>query len=204
MSLLTWHNLIFYIPLCLGMLMTIGMALGLTDLGEHGFDAADHDLDHDHSHDVLSVLGFGRCPASIVVTTMLLLFGGTGTVLNFLIRPLLELSSVFVVGSLVPALLVMFFGSSFVARTVARFLPTTETTSVRSFDLVGRTGRTLLETDHDSGLAQLRVDGDVFQVPARTENPGTVIAKDAPIMVLSYDEGTDAFIVIPDPVTQPD
>ena len=207
---LKWYNLIFYIPLAIGMLSVIGV--GFSDVGHdvglhgdlHGDLHADADSDSDGDHDgdsdenwFLDFLGFGRVPLAISFMSLFLIFAGTGICMNILLGVLIDLWSGFAVISVVVATIVMFFGTAFVSRVVGRFMPTTETDSVRKGDLIGCTGLVTLDCDKTSGIAQIRnKNGDRYQIQCRSEKP---IPKGTPILTYEYSEAYDTYTVIIDP-----
>ena len=100
MNLLAWYNLIFLLPLAVGLLLIFGNMAGI------GADAdadVDHDADADHDHDagsklflhVLTALGVGKVPLSIVMMLMCMIFGGIGMMLNFILMDLIVKAEVF-------------------------------------------------------------------------------------------------------------
>jgi membrane protein implicated in regulation of membrane protease activity len=207
-----WYNLIFYIPLAIGILSVLGIGFSGVghDVGIHGdihgdlHVDSDHDADGDHDGEgqstwgwVLGFLGFGRVPIAISFMSLFLIFGGTGICINTLISALINIWSGFALVSVSVALVVMFFGTAFVSRTVGRFMPTTETDSVRKSDLIGCTGTVTLNCDKSGGLAQIRNKrGDLYQVQCRSDKP---IAKGTPILTYEYSESSDVYTVITDP-----
>jgi membrane protein implicated in regulation of membrane protease activity len=232
-SLLAWGNLVFYIPLVVGLLLVVGMALGVADTGhdleghaELGADGAGHvgaDGGHDAGgHDtgghgdgghgqagghgsaaqgLLSLLGFGRVPLMILLTTLCLLFGGSGIILNN------SLGALGIHGgwagwiSLPGALVCTLVVTPFLARLVARLMPTTETASMSKEDLFGCTGTLILPSDRDSGLVQVRRGGDVYQLPCRSAVP---LAKGTTVLVTDYDDPQRAYSVCVDPTLKED
>ncbi len=186
-QLLAWHNLIFTIPIAVGILFMLGIAFGMADVS--------HDIHHDvhHGHDddgetnaIFSALGFGRCPMIIVVSTMCLLYGGTGFICNLVLGPLLNVTSLFVVGPIIVAFFVMFFGTGLIARTVAHWMPSTETYPTSLYESVGCAGTLVLPVDSRGGLVQFTHKGDVYQLQARSEEGD--IAKGTRVIITDYDD----------------
>ncbi len=200
-ALFAWHNLIFYVPLGFGLFLVAGVALGAADV-PHGPDVdggVDHDAggDHHDGHDnesakLLSILGFGKVPVMMIFMTMALTFGGTGVVCNMFLAPFLKLSSLFALFSVAGAFIGMLALTGTTARLVAKYLPTTETTSTTKSDLVGSTGTLILPTDDKSGLMQVTVGGDLYQVQCRSVTP---LLKGQTVLVLSYDETSSLYAV---------
>ena len=218
-ELLAWYNLVFYIPLALGVLLVLGMALGAAaepshdlghDAGGGGGDAHDagHDAGHDAEHDahghgsgggshgLLSLLGFGRVPVMILATTMCLVFGGVGVILNTGLTALINAPNLMVWGSLGGALVATLVLTGFLSRLVARLMPSAETDSMSKEDLVGCAGTLVLSADERGGLVQVIRGGDVYQVPCRSSSP---LPKGAGVLVTDYDAEQRVYGVCPDP-----
>jgi membrane protein implicated in regulation of membrane protease activity len=215
MTLFAWYNVIFYIPLMLGLLMVLGVILGIgdmlhsVDVDGHPEVSLDHDADHgtdqDHGSDqdresttIFSLLGFGRAPVLIVLMSMLLIFGGTGTIINLFLAPILKVASIFVLISVGGAVVNMVALTGVIARIVARFMPTLETKSVTKQDLVGCEGSVVLDVDNTSGLIQVHKDGDVFQVPCRSTKP---LSRGTPVLVMEYDDAQKVYVACRNPLS---
>ncbi len=208
LNLLAWHNVIFMIPLVVGLLMVLGAAFGLADLA-HGIDI-DGDgvpdighLDHDgHGHDsdrggALSFLGFGRVPLLLVIMTMALTFGATGMIANLFLAPLLAVTGLFSILSFAVALVVMVATTGTLSKLIASFMPTTETKSTVKTDLIGCTGTLVIGSDAKGGTAQVSKDGDVFQVSVRSDE---TLPKGLAILITEYDETADMYSVVRSPL----
>lgn len=213
-QLLLWYNLIFYIPIAISLIAVIGV--GFSGVGHevgihgdiHGGFHADADQDADGDHDgesqnqpswLISFLGFGRVPVAISFMTLLILFGGTGVCVNTLLSPLINIWNGFAWISVGAACIVMFFGTAFVSRTVARLMPTTETDSVKKMDLIGCSGEITLKCDKLCGLAQIKNrKGDLYQINCRSDEP---LSKGTKILTFEYDEAFDTYKVVVDPLT---
>ena len=207
---LEWYNLIFYIPLAIGLLSVVGVGFSGVghDVGVHAdvhadFHAdADSDTDGDHDGEsqgnwLLGFLGIGRVPIAISFMTLFLIFAGTGICMNILLGVLIKFWSGFACISVFVATVVMFFGTAFVSRTVTRFMPTTETDSVRKVDLIGCIGTVTLDCDKTGGLAQItNKKGDRYQIQCRADK---LIPKGTPIITYEYNEASDVFTVVVDP-----
>src|SRR5689334_5498418 len=104
------YEILFGVPLVAGVLLVLGLALGVADLGGE----LDMDIDDGVEGDadgLLVALGVGRVPLSVLLLLLLLSFGGIG----FVIYPLLALA----VGAglaLVAAWLLAGLGSLLVTR----------------------------------------------------------------------------------------
>lgn len=209
---LKWYNLIFYVPMAIGLLSVLG--IGFSGVGHdvglhadvHGDFHADHDAGGDQDGDrdgegqenwILGFLGIGRVPIAISFMSLFLIFAGAGICMNILLSKLIELWSGFAFASIVVALISTFFGTAFVSRLVGRFMPTTETDSVCKMDLIGCTGVATLPCDSSGGLAQIRnKKGDLYQVQCKSDH---LIPKGSPILTIEYHESSDSFTVVVDP-----
>jgi membrane protein implicated in regulation of membrane protease activity len=205
MNFLDWQHLVFYIPLAVGVLMALGMALGVAEV-PHGIDLdgdghpdmweTDHDGGH-HFSSPLFLLGFGRAPALLVFMTMALTFGGTGVIVNFLFQGFLERVGGFGIFITFPAAsVVMATMTGMFARLVAHYMPTLETTSTTRSDLVGCTGVLTLPCDKAGGIAHVRKGGDLYLVACRASEP---LDKGRHVLLTEYDEKNDVYDVCPDP-----
>ena len=215
--MLEWYNLIFFIPIAVGLALIAGSALGLGhdaghDVGHdvhhdvgHG-DGHGHDQDHGHHEQstfskALSVLGIGRAPLTVVLMIMSFLFGGIGFISNVLLKPVLITPYAYFWVSLAAAFFGMVVGTGKIARLVYRVLPSTETYSITKHELVGRTGELMLPADTNSGLASVQApDGSVLQVACRTYEGS--LPKGGEILVVDYKEEGDLYVVAPMPVEQ--
>ena len=125
-----WHNLIFLIPLSLGVLLVFGAASGaIGDADRDIQTACDVDADAQVEADcdvgasdlvieVLSLLGVGRVPLSIVVFSASLIFGTAGFIANLWLEPHLLAPVAFAPISLCIAFCAMFVLTGRVAALV--------------------------------------------------------------------------------------
>lgn len=146
----TW---LFAVPLTLGVVLVLCSALGAAEL-DGGGGVAELDGGAGAEQGLLSWLGLGRVPALIVVTFLLLIFGGVGLVLCTPLSAALGSQAGFF-ATLPVASLSAFYGTSFGTRGLARILPRTETYAPTSQDLVGRRGRVSLFIDAHSCIARV-------------------------------------------------
>jgi hypothetical protein len=148
MQVQTW---LFGVPFALGVLLVMCSALGAAELDDMvGGDgeglAGDQGL--------LAWLGLGRVPAIIVVTFLLLIFGGVGLLLCTPLSAALGGAAGFF--ATVPvASASAFLGTSFGARGLARILPRTESYAPDADELLGRTGRVSVCLDATSCIVRV-------------------------------------------------
>lgn len=204
MEAFAWYNLIFYIPLALGIVMALGVALGIADV-PHGVDL-DGDgvpdigagLDHDHDHDghggrAFALLGFGKVPVLLVFMTMALVFGAVGVICNLFLGSLLPATGgLLALGSAGAAFVSMVVLTGTFSKAVARLMPTLETNSTGKSDLVGCTGFLTMDCTLTNGLAQIYKGKDLHQIDCRSDVP---IPKGQPILVTDYEVKGDYYTV---------
>ena len=221
---LAWHDLMFALPLAIGIAMAAGVALGGlhgqqgdTDTG-HG-DAGHADAGHDLHHDAHSVdlnlpnqparrplgralwilLGLGRVPLSLVMMVGPLLFGATGWILNAILATVIAAPHVYVWLSLAGATIVSLLATGVLAHLIGRWLPLNESFSTRNEDLVGCVGHLVHAASPITGLAHVHDRrGNLQQVQCRTEDGA--LAKGAEVLLVSFDDRTQRFIVSQDPL----
>lgn len=226
MDIWSWHNLIYYISIAFGLVVGLGSAFGGhggdTDGdadGDVGHDVdgdADHDADagHDASHSievagqvmprrasvgrlVLRLLGVGKAPIAVLLMTFFLVYGLIGIILNQLLAKtmsnglgLISMSLTFVIALVL---------TRFIAGAIHRVMPTFETYSVTSKDLVGRMGTLILPADAKKGTAQVHDhEGNIHQIACRTDGPA--IPKGTSILIVQYVAEGDTYLVERNPL----
>ena len=222
MDLLQWWSLIFLLPALAALLYLLLLASGsvAADGGDVDLDAdvdvdADgdvgdvHGVEHAFSsgeqpHEsgslrVLSVLGFGRVPLSLLLISFWVLWGFIGWVGNQLFGSVIDSPAVFIWPSLALALV----GAAGLTRTMAfglaRVLPTTETYAVGNRQLVGRVAEARYAITPSGGTAQLYDDyGSLHEIPCRVQAGEAPIPPNTPIVLWRYDDASGAFLVLRD------
>ncbi|MBI4438118.1 DUF1449 family protein [Candidatus Uhrbacteria bacterium] len=208
MDFLAWYNLIFLIPLATGVLLIFGSMAGIGSDADTDADA-DHDVNnggighevgHDHNDEsrpflsVLSALGVGKVPLSIVLMILFLLFGGIGMMANFLMAGFIAVFEPFAFVSVAAGFFGAIFLSGPLARLLNRYMPSTETYGDTKGQMVGKTGTLELAADEERGWAQVRdSSGSIRQIKCRTG--GGTLAKGTEIVVVRYDSRTDLYTV---------
>jgi hypothetical protein len=195
---LAWYNVIFYIPLVIGVLLVLGSAFA-----GHGHDAGhDHDADHGHDgdgHGLLSLLGVGRVPLTVGLMIAAFLFGGIGVIVNLTLAAAGLAPGVYgpiAVGSAVVYTLLL---TRPAASLIQRVMPTTETYPITRQDFAGCTGTLLLPADPTTGYAQVKdPEGNVHNIKCRTARDA--LAKGTSILIVEYDEETKTYVVDANPV----
>jgi hypothetical protein len=224
-----WYNLIFYLPLAIGLLFTLGAGVDFGHDISHDADVhadvhadtdsdADSDQDSDNDQEggaqnsILGFIGIGRVPLAISFMSLFLIFAGAGLISNIIFSFLIKAWSGFALISIGIALVTSFFGTAFVSRIVSRIMPTTETDSVTKHDLLGCCGTIILDC---VGAADPSPDGvkpktNALGMAQITNSKGTLyqircvsdktLLYGTKIITIEYDSKSDCFTVDVDPI----
>lgn len=216
MALLEWQNLIFALPMFTALLYVAMMAAGLAmdhdaDIG-HGPDL-DHDIGHvphlehdahlegDHAHGgdhapahpglfsaVLSFLGIGKVPLSILLMSASMIWGAVGLGLNMAFPDAPIRAVAF-------AAFATIGGTRLIAQGLTKVLPGEESYHTPKEDLIGQTAEAMFEVNVASGTARL-VDpsGNLLDLDCRAAG-GERIAAGTRVVLTDYDPSTDLFYV---------
>lgn len=220
MQLLLWQNLIFAMPAVLALvyLLVLGVSGGFGEQdgdaqADHG-PAGDHDMSHDAGgepgdaagHDIQAAEGqaghevnggaavsvarfflLGRVPAAVILVSAMLLWGAIGLAAN--------IAGSAVILSMVLAFVGAVLGTRFVAATVAKIMPATESYSVPREALVGQEAVVTYKLTLESGEVRL-VDrlGIQRDLPCRSGQDRPEVAAGAAVRLVLYDKDKEAFI----------
>jgi len=186
----------------------------------HDLHVADHDASTDVDHDVhgdaqhdtehggsgrgaghvLSWLGLGRVPLSIVLMVLLISWGTIGLLVNLALWPRTGTGPVVATYSLPAAIIGSLLFTRVISTLVTRLLPTNETYVHRRHDLLGCTGEALFPIDSQFGMVTVRdTDGDLFQVPCRVREGEDTISKGHRVRLVAYNGKQQIFYVIGQP-----
>jgi membrane protein implicated in regulation of membrane protease activity len=231
MDLLEWWNLIFVLPALAALLYLLLLAFGAVDTGSdvsadvdadldvdveadldadvdagaaHGIEhalGAEHDAGETRFGEALGFLGFGRVPLSILLMTFCFLWGFTGWAVNTILKDALDRPAVFVVFSLAAATTVSIFGTRYLARGLARILPSTESYGSTERDLVGRLAKVRdAVTEHHGRVQLYDAHGSLQEVPVRIKPGQAEIPARSEVVLLSYDRTRGVYYVLADPL----
>lgn len=205
MDLLQWQNLMFLLPLLLAVLYLLVLGLGGDghghdagvhhDVGVH-HDAAghhDHDAEHDAGHGTvakaLSAFGVGKVPLSVLIVTMLVLWGGAGLMCSQSFGIAGVRTSALIAG------LAVLCGTPLIAAVVGRFI-TTKSFHVHRRALVGSKATAIYGISADSGEARLTdSSGNLRDVAVRVMPGAADITEGAEIVLVRYDDQKEVFLV---------
>jgi len=195
MELLSWALAPFLIPIgCVvvmfviqSMMLLCGLGLDFLD-GDFDFELEhDFEADHDYSFSerVLSPLGVGHVPLSIVWQTYFLSFGFSGISLSWFLS---FLPTLILLPITIPVALVMGW---FTTRSVIRFVaPLLRTSGVAlgKLDLIGKHGRvTSLKVDDSFGEAVFEVGGSLNHMIVSCEKDESFNKGDQ-VFISGYDD----------------
>jgi uncharacterized membrane protein YsdA (DUF1294 family) len=202
MFLLSWHSLVFLIPIGIGTALAIGaaFALGAGDADQPAGDA--HLGDHDGADQSDAVPEVGRIPLTARLMLWSLTFGGGGLSLTYLLGGLARQHPVLatVIAAKVAVALVVLVDRQ-VARLVLRRVPLLETQTINRRDLLGSTGRAVLALGPCAGLVQVHDRrGNLHQVVAHTFDGEPALAAGADVLLVDYDPQKGVFRATVNPI----
>jgi hypothetical protein len=179
-------------------LSNVHIAEGLDHFEPAGGES--HHSEVHHTHGPLSLLGFGRVPASLILMCFGFVWGFAGWAANGLLGAAMP-PTVFVW----PSMLIAFVSAAFLTRTMAltvsRVLPSTESYGVSGNDLIGKRATVRYRITEKSGTAQLYdTHGNLHEVSCRVAPDTDEIAGGKKVILLAYDEREGAFRVRHDPL----
>lgn len=208
-DLLKWQWVVFLVPLALAVLLALATAIGVGENHGENEGGHDHDLDghadhdgtgHDGSHETesetqapvspLSLIGVGQAPLSVILICLLVYWAVIGSLGNLTlgVRSIGFSIGLALVGSLL--------ATSGTARLVGRFLPTSESFSVKRHELIGREGTAIFPITENSGTVRLYDSlGTLRQLDCRIVMGGAAIPMETKVMVVDYDRARQVFTV---------
>ncbi len=177
---------------------------------DHALHSVDHVATADHGHGlaghkdvplhttVLTFIGVGRAPVGLVLMILLMTWGCIGFVTNNALRPVVSADWMVALASLPLAAVGSVWVTNGIARLVARYLPSTETSAHKRRDLCGLVGEALYGITPEFGMAVVRDrHGNRFQVACRVGQDAAPVDKGNPVLLVRFDETDQKFIVVP-------
>jgi membrane protein implicated in regulation of membrane protease activity len=195
-AFLAWENMIFFMPVVCVLLYIVLFAFGLADGKDLDADGdvnghIDHDHDFEHGgvlQSLLSILGIGRVPLSVVIMSAGLLWGFTGYACNKLYGDVWFSMGVAAVVGLV--------GTVLVSSIVARLIPKAQSFATNNQQLVSHEGAVLHEVSQTAGTVRvLDKHGHVLDLPARVRQGESSVAAGVKVRLAEYDSGQNVFFV---------
>jgi hypothetical protein len=148
---------------------------------------------------MLTFLGVGRVPLSIVFTVLLFTWGAVGFVTNAVLQPRTDPAWKVALASVPCAALAGVLVTRAVSGFICRYMPLNGTSARRRHELLGLSGTALYPINETFGLASVRDDeGNLFQVPCRVEQGRDTIGKGESVLLVGYSANKQIYHVIPD------
>ena len=174
---------------------------------EHDVDA-DHDADGEHApasahgtrgatFALLSFIGLGRAPLSLLLLAAMLTWGIGGFAATQILHRRINDGPTIALVALPIAAVTTLVVVALLARVVGRVIPANEPPATSRRDLVGRPGVAILAIGEDFGLARVSPADDAagVQLPCRVADGQPAIAAHEPVVVLRYDRLEHFFYV---------
>lgn len=197
-EILEWWNLIFLLPAVAAVLYVLLIAAGAAPLDDAGVDF-DADVDGDAGNDLLSVLGLGRVPLSLILISFCMLWGIIGWFAMRAFSTIWPEPTTFIWPSLVTAL----FGAALLTRLLTsllgRIMPRTESYGAGARELVGRQAEARYAITATGGSVQVYDQhGSLHEVPARVLPGDAPIPAGARVILFRYDDVAGSYLVTQD------
>lgn len=222
---LEWQNLFFALPMVLALIL-LGLSLlgssadndasvdhdvgdvdhdvdlGEADVHSHTHDFA-HDVDHDSPNNILSTmltaLGIGKVPLSILGFCWLMIFGFVGLFLNSIWNGVFGSINILVIVSAAVAFFTSISLTSFLARGIAKIMPQTESHGENLSSFVNREAEVRYRVTSKSGVISLYDKFHNLQTLSaiRDDSCEEDIPSGQKVFILSYSTQDRVFKVIP-------
>ncbi len=224
MELFAVHNLVYEIALLIGCVLSFGAVFGghgHDSSHDHNLDHDAHgDTHSDHDHEskdsrgrdiavrsrpgkvnigkfLFSALGIGNMPIMLWLMVFNLFFGSIGMLTNTVFGPGMGFEMIGLFVSLPLTGLSAVVLTSGTSHLFGRFVPTDETYTVGSKELVGCVGLLTLPASTETGLAQIHDRrGNLQQISVRTSEGE--LPKEARIIVIDFEEEGGFYVVTAD------
>jgi membrane protein implicated in regulation of membrane protease activity len=197
-ELLEWWNLIFLLPALAAVLYVLLLAVGAAPVDDAGFDF-DADVEGDGGHDLLSVLGLGRVPLSLILVSFCMLWGIIGWFAVGAFSTIWPQPGTFIWPSLVAALLGAALLTRLMTNVLGRIMPRTESYGAGARELVGRLAEARYAITATGGTVQVYDQhGSLHEVPARVLPGEAPIPAGARVILFRYDDVAGSYLVTQD------
>jgi hypothetical protein len=147
---------------------------------------------------LLSLVGVGRIPLSLLLMSFCFLWALLGWLANQVFGAILRVPALFIWPSLAVTLLGSILLTRYLAIGLARVMPATESYGVGRRQLVGRLADARYPISETAGTAQLHDQyGTLQEVPVRVRPGEPPIAAGSRVILWRYDEANETFLVLP-------
>ncbi len=164
---------------------------------EHEHDA-EHEMEHSFFHNLMTLIGLGRCPLSIIIMSFCFLFSLIGFGSNLLLKPMVLTPVIYGSVSYVLAFIVGFFLTGALARLIGKVLPTKETFVHEHRELVGKTGKAVYDFQDGKGFIQVH-DASGTLLEKKAFCPDSQINKGEQVVISRWDKENNGFLVVAAP-----
>lgn len=201
-ALLEWWNFIFALPLAIGLILVIIVAVsGLAEGGSDSDDTSHSDSllsdgeeqGTDESEgllgQMLSWFGIGiGMPTSLAIPILMIIWGLTGIIANNALAPFLRFPAIYAPISSVLGLSAMILGGRTAALAFRRFTGDDKPSAVARGGLVGNTGRSVYTISGSGGVANVKdLFGNIHRVECRVLESQEPIPAERPILLTRFD-----------------
>ncbi len=197
--LLEWQNLMFILPMAFALLM-----LGVSVFAslDNNPDTASGEVETDVSMTgkMLSALGIGKVPVSILIYCWCMLFGFWGFVLyNYIFLSLFYNMLLRVSAASIIAFFIALLGSSFMVRIIARFVPQLESYAEQKQDFINREAEVRYTVTATQGTVTLTDKyGNLQQMQVRLDaSVSEAVPPGEKVILIAYDATENVFMAIP-------
>lgn len=198
MELLEWWNLIFLLPALAAVFYVLLLAVGAAPMDDAGFDF-DADVEGGAGHDLLSVLGLGRVPLSLILVSFCMLWGVIGWFAVRTFSTMWPQPGTFIWPSLAVALLGAGLLTRVMISLLGRIMPRTESYGAGARELVGRLAEARYAITTTGGTVQVYDQyGSLHEVPARVLPGDAPIPAGAKVVLFRYDDVAGSYLVTQD------
>jgi hypothetical protein len=171
-------------------------------VGYHGPDHIGVDKDTPFLHEILGLFGFGRVPASLILMSFGFIWGFVGWASNGVLRAMMP-PAVFIWPSLALAFIIASFVTRFMALTISRLIPASESYAISGHELTGKIATARFRITENSGTAQLYDRyGNLHEVSCRIAPGGEEIIGGRKVVLVSFDESKNQYRVRLDPLEE--
>lgn len=209
-ALLEWWNFIFALPLAIGLILVIIVAVsGLAEGGSDSDDTSHSDSllsdgeeqGTDESEGLLgqmmSWFGIGiGMPTSLAIPILMIIWGLTGIIANNALAPFLRFPAIYAPISSALGLSAMILGGRTAAMAFRRFTGDDKPSAVARGGLVGNTGRSVYTISGSGGVANVKdLFGNIHRVECRVLESQEPIPAERPILLTRFDYDRGIYFV---------
>jgi len=146
---------------------------------------------------VMSFLGVGRVPLSILLMVLLLTWGMIGFIFNYLLWAKIGSEELLLAVSIPAAAIGSGLSTRLASRAIMRWMPFDGAPVPRRHDLWAEEGERILPIDAKFGMVAVRNSrGDLFHIPVRRHSGQELIEKGTKVRLVSYNGKQQMYYVV--------